>query len=168
MDGGESGIRIAWLVGIASLWPVVVLVAFHVVWGPIPAVLVLQALGLGLLFVAPGLLAVATADDSAWWRRTTAMAVAVVTAAAVIAYGTLLDHNMYCHPAVPAEVLPTMVPVGVIAGLGTGLTAWQGGRLVARGHWWRIALAFVFGWAMLALAFGAVIFREFSTGCFGY
>lgn len=156
--------RVTWIVLVAGLWPVLSIGAWHVahVAGPV------AGFGAGVLVAAPGLLAVAAAEESRRWRRVTGAAVAITTLVAVVIYGSFVIDIMNCRDAIPAEVAPTMLVVGVPAGISAGLLAWQGGRLVAARRWVGIAIAFVVGWALLALVIGALVFRSLMHGCFGY
>jgi len=172
---GERTARVAWTLGLAILWPITAIAAFHVALDPEPSSLPswlppeVGIVGIAVVLAAPGALAVAAADESPRWRRIIGAVLATTSAVAVTVYGVLTFHTVACgQRGTPAEIALSMLPVAVVAGIGAGLTAWQGGRLVATFRRVGIPLAFVLGWAMLFLALSAALYRALSVSCFGY
>ena len=95
--------------------------------------------------------------------------VATTSAIGVIGYGVLVFDSVGCgQPGGAVGVAFSMVLVALTVGVGAGVTSWQGGRLVAAYRRAGMPLAFVLGWAWLALSLAAAVVRVLSVSCFGY
>jgi len=107
-----------------------------------------------LIWLLPGMAAIAGAESDSAVRRRIAAATAVTTAIVITIYGLMITTHVACQPVSRVEALPTVLTLSVPAGVITWALMRIGGALTVRFGWIGVLAAILLG----AAATTAVIF----------
>lgn len=115
-----------------------------------------------LVWLVPGMAAVAGAESDPVVRRRIAAATAVGTMIAITIYGLMITTHVACQPVSRVEALPTVLTVAMPAGLIMWALMRIGGAVTVRFGWVGVVAALLFG----ATATTGVIFWWAFVGFF--